>query len=195
MPPKRQTTTLLSPAAPPSKPLLTKKRPGEVTEGAALERMIARIESDAYKKEARGYGFKTNKRESSRKAKALATRDTADEARQAKQFASTPVDSDRTPVYMNQKTNKKNKKRTKPKVTVSVMRSRTAPKPAPKTNPKTPADWKRRVTMADVRTAIKAHNDKYSVTNKVGSKMVLIRRLEEKTKNIKKTATKIKCAR
>ena len=195
MPPKRQTTTLLSPAAAPSKPLRTKKRAGELTEGASLERMIARIKSGAYKKEARGYSIDPNKRESSRKAKALARRDRADEARQAKQLASLPVDSDLAPVYMNQKTNKKNKKRIKPKVTVSVMRSRTAPKPAPKTNPKTPADWKRRVTMADVRTAIKAHNDKYSVTNKVGSKMVLIRRLEEKTKNIKKTANKIKCAR
>ena len=195
MPPKRQTTSLLSPAAAPSKPLRTKKRPGEFTEGASLERMIARIKSGAYKKEARGYSIDPNKRESSRKAKALARRDRADEARQAKQLASLPVDSDLAPVYMNQKTNKKNKKRIKSKVTVSVMRSRTAPKPAPKTNPKTPADWKRRVTMADVRTAIKAHNDKYSVTNKVGSKMVLIRRLEEKTKNIKKTANKIKCAR
>ena len=188
MPPKRQTTSLLSPAAPPSKPLRTKKRAGELTEGASLERMIARIKSGAYKKEARGYSIDPNKRESSRKAKALARRDRADEARQAKQLASLPVDSDLAPVYMNQKTNKKNKKRIKSKVTVSVMRSRTAPKPAPKTNPKTKPktapDWKNRVSMADVRAAIKKHNEKYCITKQNGTKLALISRLEQKTDKV-----------
>ena len=181
MPPKRQTTSLLSPAAAPSKPLRTKKRAGELTEGASLERMIARIKSGAYKKEARGYSIDPNKRESSRKAKALARRDRADEARQAKQLASLPVDSDLAPVYMNQKTNKKNKKRIKSKVTVSVI---PAPKTNPKTKPKTAPDWKNRVSMADVRAAIKKHNEKYCITKQNGTKLALISRLEQKTDKV-----------
>ena len=173
MPPKKKRlapTLLSAPPAIPDHMFSTKgksKTKGEVTEQSLLGSLEKRILDGTLKKAGKAMQFDPKKRESKKQAKALKKLDRKDEKNQAKKFGSIPVDSDLAPVYVDGNNAKKTKKKAK--------------------KTKTPADWKQRVTIAEVRAAIKAHNEKYSVTNRVGSKYVLIRRLEEKTKKIKKT--------
>ena len=163
---KRMGTTMLPVA--PALPKFSGKTGGQQQEAFSLESLQQRIADGTLKKAGKALKFDPRKRESKKQSKALRKMDKQDEKRDRKKdkkHGSIPVDKDSAPVYMGEKKEKRKKT-------------------------KTPANWKTKVTMADVRTAINQHSELYCISNKRGTKLALINRLEAKGKVLKKRFTR-----